>query len=144
MKSTTEYCDALGIKPSSTPEQFKQAYRDLVNVWHPDRFAHDPRLQKIAEEKLKEINEAYEHLKSYFSNPRRESSSSERTRSKTKHEQPKANEPPPKPPPNANSQPPPKNSPNTAPNAPLQDIQVWLRKPWLVGVFAFMVVGALI
>jgi len=31
-------------------------------VWHPDRFASDPRLQKVAEEKLKEITEAYELL----------------------------------------------------------------------------------
>jgi curved DNA-binding protein CbpA len=31
-----------------------------VKQWHPDRFVHDPRSQRIAEEKLKEINEAYE------------------------------------------------------------------------------------
>ena len=30
-----------------------------MRVWHPDRFVHDPRLQKIAEQKLKEINAAY-------------------------------------------------------------------------------------
>ena len=32
----------------------------MAKVWHPDRFGHDERLQKKAQEKLKEINEAYE------------------------------------------------------------------------------------
>jgi curved DNA-binding protein CbpA len=36
----------------------------LANVWHPDRFVGNPRLQKKAEEKLKEINAAYEYIKS--------------------------------------------------------------------------------
>jgi hypothetical protein len=40
----------------------KAAHRDLTKVWHPDRFLHDPRLQEKAQEKLKEINEAYEQL----------------------------------------------------------------------------------
>ena len=57
--------EILGLKPSATPDQVKQAYRDLCKVWHPDRFGHDPRLQQKAQEKLKEINEAYEHLRNY-------------------------------------------------------------------------------
>ena len=36
----------------------------MAKVWHPDRFVHDPRLQEKAQEKLKEINEAYEQLSS--------------------------------------------------------------------------------
>lgn len=39
--------------------EMKQVYRDLVTVWHPDRFAHNPRLRQKAEEKLKELNLAY-------------------------------------------------------------------------------------
>jgi hypothetical protein len=35
----------------------------MVQVWHPDRFATNPRLQKMAQEKLCEINEAYEKLR---------------------------------------------------------------------------------
>ena len=50
--------EILQLKPGSPPE-IQQAYRDLVRVWHPDRFAHDPRLQKIAELRMKEINTAY-------------------------------------------------------------------------------------
>src|SRR4029079_18185020 len=40
--------------------ELKAAHRDLAKVWHPDRFQHDPRLQEKAQEKLKEINEAYD------------------------------------------------------------------------------------
>jgi len=40
-----------------------------VRVWHPDRFANDPRLQKIAEERLKDITEAYEALSAASSAP---------------------------------------------------------------------------
>ena len=53
------YYEILQLRPGASPSQIQQAYRDLVRVWHPDRFAHDPRLQKIAEHKLKEINAAY-------------------------------------------------------------------------------------
>lgn len=55
--------ELLDITSDSTAEEIKQTYKDLVNVWHPDRFAHSPRLQKKALRKLKEINVAYEILK---------------------------------------------------------------------------------
>ena len=56
----------LGLEANASPEQVKKAYRDLVQVWHPDRFSHDERLRLIAQEKLKEINGAYELLKAAF------------------------------------------------------------------------------
>jgi len=52
------YYQVLGLKTGVSEEEIRQAYRDLVNVWHPDRFSHNPRLQEKAQEKLKEINEA--------------------------------------------------------------------------------------
>src|SRR3954468_2819808 len=55
----------LGVPAESTPEQIRQAYLDLVRVWHPDRFQSDSRLRQIAQEHLCEINEAYTQLKSY-------------------------------------------------------------------------------
>jgi preprotein translocase subunit Sec63 len=58
--------EILGLKPSASHEEVNQAYRDLANVWHPDRFVGNPRLQKKAEEKLKEINAAYEYIKSFY------------------------------------------------------------------------------
>jgi len=62
------YYEILGISPDASIEARKQAYKDLVKVWHPDRFSHDPRLQQKAQEKLQEINEAYEKIKSLKNN----------------------------------------------------------------------------
>jgi len=59
----------LGLKPEATSDEARQAYRDLVRVWHPDRFAHDERLRLVAQEKLKEINRAYQILQNHFANP---------------------------------------------------------------------------
>jgi len=58
--------EILGLKSGASQEEVNQAYRDLVNVWHPDRFVGNPRLQKKAEEKVKEINAAYEYIKSFY------------------------------------------------------------------------------
>ncbi len=58
--------DILGLKPGATEAEVKQAYKDLIQVWHPDRFAHNPRLQKQAEEKAKEINAAYREIVKYL------------------------------------------------------------------------------
>lgn len=59
-----KYYELLGVAPGTSGQELKDAYRDLAKVWHPDRFSHDPRLQQKAQEKLKEINEAYEQLTS--------------------------------------------------------------------------------
>ena len=56
--------ELLGVKPGVSIPELKAAHRDLAKVWHPDRFLHDPRLQEKAQEKLKEINEAYELISS--------------------------------------------------------------------------------
>ena len=59
---STRCYEVLGVACGASAQELKAAYRDLAKVWHPDRFAHDPRLQQKAQEKLKEINEAYELL----------------------------------------------------------------------------------
>jgi hypothetical protein len=59
-----EALDVLGLKRGATQVEIKEAYRDLVKVWHPDRFGSDARLRRKAEEKLKEINDAYRVLQS--------------------------------------------------------------------------------
>ena len=53
----------LGVSADATEEQIRQAYHDLARVWHPDRFQSDPRLQEIAQERLREIIAAYRTLK---------------------------------------------------------------------------------
>jgi hypothetical protein len=60
----SKYYELLGVAPGASGRVLKDAYRDLAKVWHPDRFSHDPRLQQKAQDKLKEINEAYELLTS--------------------------------------------------------------------------------
>ena len=59
--------EILGLKPGASKEEVNEAYRDLASVWHPDRFATNLRLQKKAEERLKEINAAYEYIRSFYS-----------------------------------------------------------------------------
>lgn len=59
-----EALDVLGLKRGATPVEIKEAYRDMVKVWHPDRFGSDARLRRKAEDKLKEINDAYRVLQS--------------------------------------------------------------------------------
>ena len=62
-----QYYEVLELNPGASSEDVLQAYKDLVNVWHPDRFSKTPRLRKKAEKKLKEVNGAYEKLQSYLS-----------------------------------------------------------------------------
>jgi curved DNA-binding protein CbpA len=47
---------------SASSAEIHQAYRDLVQVWHPDRFAYNPRLQRKADAKMRASNTAYARL----------------------------------------------------------------------------------
>ena len=53
----------LNIQPGSSEEAVRSAYRELVKVWHPDRFQGDADRLDEAHEMLKEINWAYDHLR---------------------------------------------------------------------------------
>ena len=55
--------EILELDRNASLEEAKQAYRDQVKFFHPDRFANDPRQREKAEKKLKEVNEAYERVK---------------------------------------------------------------------------------
>jgi len=56
----------LELKSGASLDQVKKAWRDLVMVWHPDRFPNNESLQRKAGERLKEINAAYEMLKQHL------------------------------------------------------------------------------
>jgi len=51
----------LGISPRASDEEVKKAYRDLVRKYHPDNY-HDNPLSDLAQEKMKEVNEAYDSI----------------------------------------------------------------------------------
>ncbi len=44
----------------------KEAYRLLVQVWHPDRYCHNEKLHAKATSKMQEINAAWHQVEDYF------------------------------------------------------------------------------
>ena len=65
---------ALGVSVNATDEEIKKAYRALARKYHPDNFAGTP-MAELAEEKMKEINEAYDMLTKAHSSTARENTS---------------------------------------------------------------------
>ena len=53
-----DYYEVLGVSKDADAKEIKKAYRKLAMKYHPDKNPGD----KAAEEKFKEINEAYEVL----------------------------------------------------------------------------------
>ncbi|MGH9256050.1 MAG: J domain-containing protein [Vicinamibacterales bacterium] len=53
----------LHLTPGCSAAQVRQAYRDLVKVWHPDRFPADEHLRARADRTVQELNEAYRTLR---------------------------------------------------------------------------------
>ena len=53
----------LGVARDATPEQIKQAYRQLAGQYHPDKVVHlGEEFRELAEKRFKEIQEAYQTL----------------------------------------------------------------------------------
>lgn len=50
--------ELLGVAPTASRDQVRNAYRDLARRWHPDRFMEGPE-RDWANEKMAQINAAY-------------------------------------------------------------------------------------
>ncbi len=59
----TDPYKVLGVSPNATDDQVKSAYRELAKKYHPDNYAGNP-LSDLAEEKMQEINQAYDEIMS--------------------------------------------------------------------------------
>lgn len=61
------YYEVLGLQTGASFEEIKAAYRKLSMKYHPDKVGHlGEEFKKVAEEKMKELNVAYEYLKKKF------------------------------------------------------------------------------
>lgn len=59
---------ALGLEPGCNLRALKSARRRLVQSWHPDRFPHPSEAKQHAEQRIKEINTAFDRLIVYHRN----------------------------------------------------------------------------
>ena len=53
--------EVLGVRQGASEEEIRAAYKELVKKYHPDKYQNNP-LSDLAEEKLQEVNEAYDML----------------------------------------------------------------------------------
>ncbi len=56
---SVRYARLLNIAPGATPEEVRKAYRSMARRFHPDL---NPRNRKLAEDRFKQINEAYAYF----------------------------------------------------------------------------------
>lgn len=60
----TEALHILGLEDDATADDIKIAYRETVQILHPDKFAGNEKLQSRATEQFKRLQEAYDLLSS--------------------------------------------------------------------------------
>ena len=62
MKKIADYRRLLGVQENTGLQDMKNIYRGLMKEWHPDKFNDNPEAKTAAEEKSKQIIEAYHFL----------------------------------------------------------------------------------
>jgi molecular chaperone DnaJ len=53
--------EVIGVNQGASKEEIKKAYREQAKKYHPDQYNNNP-LKDLAEEKMRELNEAYDYL----------------------------------------------------------------------------------
>lgn len=53
--------EVLGVSPNASNDEIKRAYRELSRKYHPDSYVNNP-LADLAEEKFKQVQEAYDQI----------------------------------------------------------------------------------
>ena len=77
----TDPYQTLDLDPSSSWEEVKSAYRELVQFYHPDKHTnHSSSVQKRAIKKFSEINQAYENIKLIYEKEQRLKKEKEETK----------------------------------------------------------------
>jgi DnaJ like chaperone protein len=67
VNSVQQSLEVLGLSEGASPEDIKKAYRQLSMTCHPDKVGHlGEEFKHVAEEKMKELNAAYQFLKTHY------------------------------------------------------------------------------
>lgn len=64
-KLNNKHFAILGVTKFSTNDEIKKAYKELMKIWHPDKFENNSKIQNEAQEKSKKINDAFSHFKDF-------------------------------------------------------------------------------
>ena len=67
LKDERYYAGVLQLNGQTNRDEIKKHYHELVSQYHPDKVNHlGPKLRKVAEEEMREINEAYNFFKKQY------------------------------------------------------------------------------
>jgi len=60
-------CEILEIAPGTPMPEIERSFRELIKVWHPDRFADNPTLQLRASQKTSELTRSFRWIRKHAS-----------------------------------------------------------------------------